>query len=338
MKPNAGRALAAVAEPHTAASAMWRALLCLLLHGGAAGRAVVGLEAHEQQSPAGGSAMAGYAAAWPGAGAGVPLPDAIRNRAAEDLSIAKAGEAVSKATSKGVLAAQQRLAAEMALEEAAREFKKGSDAVPRGKSAAKEATFWFEEARRHAEHTREVLAEARRLPQEAAEEAAQAIEDQVRKEASAAADLAAAAPPETAQERATEVAKRVAAAVEPYHIGQLRAQKETAVTLAKAKGAAATYTKLVDRAQSLARDAQGEQAAGLTVRAEHTMGVAHQTMEKAVKTRAEAKELYATAEKINSSIRGYQLKQQQAAVKAAAAAAVDPDGATPIAPSLPAAP
>lgn len=281
--------------------------------------------------------LAASSAAWPASGAsGVPLPAALRDRAAEELRIAKAGEAVSEATAKGILVAQQRLAAEMAFEEAEREFQRGSDAVPKGKAAAAEATRWFEEARRHAEHTRAVLAEARRLPEEAAEKAAKAIEEQVRQEAYAAADRAAAAPPRTLQERASEVAERVAAAVEPYHLGQLRAQKETAVTYAKAKGAAVAYNELVAESKSLAEEAQAEQATGQTVKAKHTMGIAHKTLDKAIRLRAQAKKLYAKAEEVEASVRGYQRKQQRAAAQAsaAAAAAAGLDGVTRAAPPL----
>jgi len=269
-----------------------------------------------------------------GPGGGVPLATSVRDRADEQLRIAKAGEVLSEASAKGILVAQQRLAAEMAFEAGDQEYQKAAEAVPRGKAAAAEATHWFEEAQRHAEHTKELLVEARKLPEDAARKAAQAIEEQVRREAYAAAERAGATTEESPEERAKQVAARVAAAVEPYHLGQLRAQKETAISYTKAKNAAAASTKLVEQAQVLAATAQAEQASGLTLKANWTMEMAHDTMEKAVNLRARAKRLYAEAEEINSSVGGYQRKQQQAAA-AAAAAMEGSEVSSPALPPLP---
>mmetsp|Transcript_21144 Transcript_21144/g.66296 ORF Transcript_21144/g.66296 Transcript_21144/m.66296 type:complete len:261 (+) Transcript_21144:151-933(+) len=226
-------------------------------------------------------------------------------------------EAITEATVKGILVAKQSLAAEMGFYEGELEFQKGLGTVPKAEAAAEEATRLFEEARDHAAHARAVLAEARRLPEEAAVKAARAIEEEVRQEAYAAADRAAAAPPP--EQSWKEVAEAVAEAMEPYHLGQLRAQRETAITYARAKSFAVASVNLTAEAETLAATAQAEQASGLTLQAEHTMGIARKTVEKAHEMKDHAQKLYGRAEEINDSVRGYQIKQQQAAAAAAAA-------------------
>merc|ERR1719238_2278763 len=94
-----------------------------------------------------------------------------------------------------------------------------------------------------------------KLPEEAALKATEAVEEEVRKEAYAAAESAAAKMSETDAARTERAATATAAAVEPYHIAILRAQKNVQMSLAKSRSAADTVNKLAGESQQMAKKA-----------------------------------------------------------------------------------
>jgi len=245
------------------------------------------------------------------------LANVVRKRAGEQLVVAQAAEAVAETSAKGMLVDQQALVASMAVETAEEDFAKGMPAAPKAKAALTAAQRFLAEAQYHANHARRVEEEMRRLPETAAQTAVQTIENEVQREAYAAAELANALPPETPLQRRKKFAERVAAAMEPYHLALLRAQKFVVVNYAKAKSAVSTAQRLADEAQRLASSAQRLQATGLTVQAKQTMLLAYSTMQNAGSMREWAQKLYAEAQKVNDSVGQYQLAEVQAAMQAA---------------------
>jgi len=231
--------------------------------------------------------------------------------------VARAATAVSETNAKGLLVYQQELLADMASEEAEQEYQKGLPAVPKANAAMNEVNRFLAEAQFHAAHAREVLEEARRLPATAAEEAARAIEAEVQREAYAAAEAAGSAPPESKEQRARRVAERVAAAMEPYHLGLLRAQKLAAQALADAQASARGAQAFAARAQQLAASAQTYQADGHAAHAQKAMALARSAMEKASSLRLKARQRYAQAEEADRSLGHYQGAMGAAAARAA---------------------
>merc|ERR1719236_25276 len=124
--------------------------------------------------------------------------------------------------------------------------------------------------------------------------------------------------------RAQRVAKNVAAAMQPYHLAMLRAQKGAATMHAKAVGATDSAQKLSDKAEAMAAQAQGMQSAGMTMQAQQLMMMAHGAMNAASNLRGAAMNLYALSNKINSSVGAWQVSESEAAANAAATTKFNP--------------
>lgn len=263
---------------------------------------------------------------------GVPLSAAVLRRAGEQLNIAREAEIESELNAKSLTTNQQELVAAMAQDQAQQAFGSDALAVPESTTAFTEARKWALKAQKHADHIKQLVLEAKRIPDEAAELAAKAIENQVKKDAFAAAESANQGQAAKAAERPKMIAERVAAAAEPYHLALLRAQKESAQNAQKAQKAAQSSINLVAKAKRMAANAQTLQAEGLGMQAQQLMAMAHSTMNSAVTMKAWAEKLDASARQVGGTIGGYQFQLASAAASAAGAVGV------PVVPALPPAP
>mmetsp|Transcript_46612 Transcript_46612/g.120692 ORF Transcript_46612/g.120692 Transcript_46612/m.120692 type:complete len:329 (-) Transcript_46612:191-1177(-) len=263
---------------------------------------------------------------------GVLLSAAVLRRAGEQLGIAREAEVESELNAKALVANQQEIIGEMAKEKAEEAFETASTALPESRESFAEARVYAMKAQEHAEHIKKLVVEAQRIPEEAAAAAAKAIQDEVRRDAYAAAERASAGQTAVALSRPRKVAERVAEAAEPYHLALLRAQKESTEDNAKARSAATASVSLAEKARRMAASAQVLQAQGLGLQARQLMAMAHSTMNEAVTMKAWAEKLYDTAFKIGSSIGGYQFQLASAAASAAQRVGV------PVVPELPSPP
>merc|ERR1719324_1002581 len=119
----------------------------------------------------------------------------------------------------------------------------------------------------------------------------------IEQEAHKAAEEAAKASKDWKKKKAERVASNVAAAMQPYHLAYLRAQKGAAVIHAKAMAATDAAQKLADKAEAMAAQAQGMQSAGMTMQAQQLMMMAHGAMNAASNLRGAAMNLYNLANK-----------------------------------------
>jgi len=245
------------------------------------------------------------------------LANVVRKRAGEELVVARNAEAVAATHAEGMLVDQQALIADMAVETAEDDFAKSRAAAPAAKAAISQAQRFLAQAQYHADHARRVLEEFKELPEAAAEKAMKTIEQDVKNEANAAAEYANKLPPETKVQRKDKFAKRVAAAMQPWHLAELRAQKYVAETYAKAKSAVKASEQLISESMRLAQSAQRLQMTRLPVQAKQMMLFAVSTMQKAQMMRKWADELYAQAQKVNESLGAYPVAESRAANMAA---------------------
>jgi len=264
---------------------------------------------------------------------GVPLSAAVLRRAGEQLNIAREAEVESEENAKALAANQQELVAEMAMDKAQEAFSVDSEAVPQSHDAFTQVRKWALKAQQHADHIKHLVIEARKIPDEAAAAAAKAIEEEVRRDAYTAAEsVSASASQNAALNRPHVVAEAVAEAAEPYHLALLRVQKESAVDNQKAQKAAQTSISLAAKAKSMAVGAQQLQAQGMGVQARQLMAIAHSTMREAVDMKGAAESLHDLANKLLSSLGGYQFQLASAASAAALRVGV------PVIPPLPSKP
>jgi len=245
------------------------------------------------------------------------LANVVRKRAGEELVVARNAEVVAASHAEGMLVDQQALIADMAVETAEDDFSKSRAAAPAARAAISQAQRFLAQAQYHADHARRVLEEFQKLPEAAAKRAMDAVEQDVRNEANAAAEIANKTPPETQAQRKAKFAKRVAAAMQPWHLAQLRAQKYVAETYAKAKSAVKASEHLISESMRLAQSAQRLQMTSLPVQAKQMMLLAMSTMQKAKLMREWADKLYAQAQKVNESLGTYPVLQSTAANMAA---------------------
>jgi len=245
------------------------------------------------------------------------LANVVRKRAGEELAVARNAEVVAASNAKGMLVDQQALIADMAADTAEDDFATSRAAAPAATAAISQAQRFLAQAQYHADHARRIAEQFKKLPETAAEKAMKTIEQDVRTEANAAAELANKLPPETKEQRKNKFAQRVAIAMEPWHLGLLRSQKYVEETYAKSKSAVTASEKLISESFRLAQSAQRLQYTGLPLQAKQTMLLAMSTMQKAQMMRQWADKLYAQASKVNNSLGAYQAAMSTAANAAA---------------------
>jgi len=248
----------------------------------------------------------------------VDLRVSVLRRAREQLAAAKEAAMESEVNSKSMLASQQQLLAMMAQDKAEDAAELDAGSVADAQEALAETRGFAIQAQLHAKHVKQLERALKKLPQEAADEAAAAIREELRTEAyttatQAAARVAAEAP----GKHAKKVMSSIAAAMEPYHLSLLRSQKQAAEDEAKARSAAVASVRLQAEAVKLAKRAQDMQSAGLTVQAGQTMSIAHETSEQSVGMRKWAEQLHVRAGQLQNSLTTLEGYEHQAAEHAA---------------------
>lgn len=236
----------------------------------------------------------------------------------QHVAVAEAAVGSSKQSQKALLAEQEKVAAEQAVEQATDVVVSAPPAADKMRGALHDAHKYAEEAEAYAEHAAKLKKELMKLPEAAALKATKAVEEQVRLEAYTAAENAAAKLSETDAARTERAASATAAAAEPYHIAILRAQKNVQMSLAKSRSAADTVNQLAAESQSMAKKANLLQGKGETMMARQLLLQAHQKMQKSMDMKYWVNKFYKDSSDWNDTIRKYQGQQQMALATASA--------------------
>jgi hypothetical protein len=252
------------------------------------------------------------------------LDEVAMSRAEENLQIAKYATSESKNTKEEVLAYQQAMKARHFLDVTLDNYDIARSSVPLTKAAETATRVYRRDSENHARDTVAVAKKAETITIDAAKKAAAEIMAMIEKEAHKAAVDAAEATKDWKKKRAERVAQNVAAAMQPYHLAMLRAQKGAATMHAKAVAATDSAQKLADKAEAMAAQAQGMQTAGMTMQAQQLMMMAHGAMNAASNLRGAAMKLYDMANKINRSVGAWQVSESEAAANAAATTLFNP--------------
>jgi len=246
------------------------------------------------------------------------------SRAEENLELATYATSESKNNKEEVLAMQGAMTARKALDDTLDAFDLARESVPLTKAAETATRAWRRNAETHAINAVAVAKKAETITIDAAKKAAAEIMVMITDEAHKAAKDAHEASKDWKKKRAERVAQNVAAAMAPYHLAYLRAQKGAALIHAKAVAATDSAQKLADKAEAMAAQAQGLQTAGMTMQAQQLMMMAHGAMNAASNLRGAAMNLYALSNKINSSVGAWQVSESEAAANAAATTKFNP--------------
>jgi len=169
------------------------------------------------------------------------------------------------------------------------------------------------------------------IAKKAAANAVEKAMDQIKEEAKIATEKA---KRETTTLQAltnNQVADAVGAAMQPYHLAMLRAQKAVAVTHRKAVLCIEAAQRLVSEAHALVVQGQVKQMGGDWLEAARRMMRAHYAMNGAVTLKKQGENLQGLAMKINGSISEYATYMNAAAVHAETLASAQ---AAAIAPSI----
>jgi len=249
---------------------------------------------------------------------GVPLNATVLRRVEEEYQIAKAADVESEGAAESALSSQQSILAGAAQEAAEDASDAARPAVPESKASEAQAIKWARGAQRGAEDAEKTRSLAETAGKEAARQAAEQVMEMVRTDAIAAAVDADKKGKDYKATRGQRVAESVVAAMEPYHLALLRAQKASQQDYEKSKSAMDTAQQLATDGQKQAADAQALQAAGMAVQAGQMMMMAHGSMEGAKNMKAWAEKMYNTANQLQASLGHYQLSASMAASNAAA--------------------
>lgn len=260
------------------------------------------------------------------------LDEVVMSRAEENLDIATSATSESKNNKEEVLALQQTMKARKALDDTLDAYDLARESVPLTKAAEVATRVFQRDSENHAKNAVVVAKKAETITVDAAKKAAAEIMVMIEKEAHKAAVEANEASKDWKKKRAERVAQNVAAAMQPYHLAMLRAQKGAAVMHAKAVAATDSAQKLADKAEGMAAEAQGMQTAGMTMQAQQMMMMAHGAMNAASNLRGAAMKLYDMANKINRSVGAWQVSESEAAANAAATTLFNPPMKFPEAP------
>lgn len=188
--------------------------------------------------------------------------------------------------------------------------------LPEAKAAKTQAGVAARKAAAEAARAKAAEAEMKKVSQEAAEKAGQIVLGMIKADAAAEAQKAADKAKDWKAHKADRLAANAAAAMEPFHLAQLREQKISALDHAKAMSAMDAAKKLAGEGQKMAADAQGLQAAGLIYQANQLMQEAHSAMSGAQSLQENAKKLYTSASEAGARAGYYVYAAQQAAAAA----------------------
>jgi len=227
----------------------------------------------------------------------------------QHADVAEAAAESSERSHEALLTEQRKVSAEQAAEAA-------TDAASAAPSQSKIAGVlsqirgWASKAEDYAEHALYTQKQLEKLPSEAAPAAAEAVEEQVRKEAYDAAQGKAKEPAETDEARAKRAAEATAAAAEPFHLAILRAQKNVKLSLSKSQRAADTSNKLAAESMDMGNRANKLQAKGETLMAQQELLQAHQKMQRSTDMKHWVTKFYDQANQWNAMIGPYQQQLQ----------------------------
>lgn len=252
------------------------------------------------------------------------LDEVVLTRAEENLELATYANSESKNNKEEVLAMQETSKAREALDETLDAYDLARESVPLTKAAEVATRVFRRSSEVHAEDTQKVAKKAETITVDAAKKAAAEIMSMIEEQAHKAAEDANEASKDWKKRRAERVAKNVAAAMQPYHLAMLRAQKGAAQMHAKAVAATDSAQALADKAEAMAAQAQGLQTAGATMQAQQMMMMAHGAMNAASNLRGSAMNLYNLANKINRGVGAWQVHESEAAANAAATTLFNP--------------
>jgi len=252
------------------------------------------------------------------------LDQVVLRRTEENLELAATAKSESKNNLEEVLAMQQTMKARKSLDDALDAYDVARESVPLTKAAETGTRVFQRDSENHAKAAVEVAKKAQTITIDAAKKAAAEIMAMIEEEAHKAAEEAHEASKDWKKKRAERVAQNVAAAMQPYHLAYLRAQKGAATMHAKAVAATDSAQKLADKAEAMAAQAQGMQSAGMTMQAQQLMMMAHGAMNAASNLRGAALKLYDMANKINRSVGAWQVSESEAAANAAATTLFNP--------------
>jgi hypothetical protein len=252
------------------------------------------------------------------------LDEVVMKRAEENLELATSANSESKNNMKEVLAMQQTTKAREALDVTFDAYDLARKSVPLTKTAEVKTRVFRRDSEKFAKDAVVVAKKAETITIDAAKEGAKEVMLMIENEAHKAAEDAHESSKDWKKKRAEVVAKNVAAAMQPFHLGMLRAQKGAAQMHAKAVAATDSAQKLADKAEAMAAQAQGMQTAGMTMQAQQLMMMAHGAMNAASNLRGSAMNLYNLANKVNRGIGSYQVRESEAAANAAATTVFNP--------------
>lgn len=264
---------------------------------------------------------------------GLPLDKAVMARSKGELAVA---DAASKTTASAVGELKTYKAAALTgsyVQQAKEAYEIARLSVSQTRVAMEETRIARRSADETAVKTAKVTDVAKQMATNAAVAAGQAVMDQVRGEARAdAVKSSKDANDNFAKRKAQRQADAAAAAMQPYHLAMMRAQKASATFYEKAKSAAAAANALEEKANKLAAQAQALQSGGHPTEAAQVMLMAHGAMGGVVNLVSWANKMYGYASNINPM--PYVLYEQMAGNNAAYFSSFNPPMAFPGAAAL----
>jgi len=215
-------------------------------------------------------------------------------------------------------ASQQLVIAHGAEGRAAGAYDTSQPYVPESKAAATKARVSARLTAEEAARAKVAEGEMKAVAKAAAEKAGGVVMEMIKADAQKEAKEAAEDSKKWKARKAERQAASAAAAMEPYHLAQLREQKISALDHQKAMGAMAAAKDLAGQGNKMAADANNLQAAGLVYQANQLMQEAHSALDGAHSLQENAKALYASASEAGGRAGYYVYAAQQAAAAAVA--------------------
>lgn len=252
------------------------------------------------------------------------LEETVISFAKNDLEVAKEAAASSASGDGEARVVAHENGVDMLESQAEVSYEIARMSVPHARIAMEETRVSNRKTQKIALEAAAVAKQAHKIASNAATLAGQAIIDQVRSEARGEATKTAAWAKKWKERKAIRIADAVASAQQPFHLAMLRAQKAAAQTHAKAISAMNAAKDLAENAEKMAALAQAAQANGKTYEATQLMISANGAMGGAANLKKWAENLYGVANKINSSIGDYQIREGLAAGHAAVTTSFNP--------------
>lgn len=233
-----------------------------------------------------------------------------------NVKVAEAAAQETAADQVEASASQQLVIAQAEEGRASTAFDTNKPFLPEAHAADTQASIAARKAAEEASRAKAAEAEMKKVAQEAADKAGQMVMDMIKADAAAEAKKAADKAADWKSHKADRLAANAAAAMEPFHLAQLREQKISASDHAKGVSAMEAAKKMAADGQKMAADAQNLQAAGLIYQANQLMQEAHSAMSGAESLQKNAQALYTSASEAGARAGYYVYAAQQAAAAA----------------------